>query len=795
MPKNDNKDISQTTVANTITELNKDTTSSVYGVSQDFINNSMAEINKIKDTVKRISIRNSYITGDNPIDFLTKMAYNDQQNKSNILNYIPKDKNGKIDLNKFMNGMTLAQVNEMYAQEMDRISTYDDYRAIVRYIPQVSQAINVWKDEIISPDDFTKNIFDIIYDDPNNVDLQKKVESNINNILTPRYNIEDKVDYWISETLILGDQFIAVLKLEDEFNKFFQESTDLQILDESTTLTEDSIQFTDKERTMLIEEYNKHKNPTKTDYVDDEKFLEGIKNEVIDTVNTNIKFSTSPMTLMEDEIPIIVDFQKEANKNKYSTLDPAKMTDAINTGLYEKKKSRNNIDAYVNGSYIKTLEPERVVKIKIGEVVYGYIYIEVRGKNELVHPRNVYSALTLRQTVDLTSADNSAIDDPKIRMVVDLFARTISKKIDKDFIADNKEFKNIIYELVHNDYIYNNHIQVTFFEPTVIKHLMIKEDKDGYGISILRDILFTAKLYLSVLISTLLTKISRAQDHRTFFIETGLSEDVEGIVNAFIRDVETKDVKLADTQSIDTIFSTIGSNSNFYIPVVNGERAVDIDTTAGLNVDMDNDLLDYLRKAMISGMGVPSQMLNYSDEMEFARSVSMQNQMFLRSVISKQKKLTPPFTSMYQDLYSNEFGNSLFPLVNIKEMKKKAKDYKSFYTNNEKDITNDKEDTGNSVDIHLIKAKFPSPSSLNTTNLGEQITNAQTVVQAITEIMFNTEGEVDTVHKHQFTLQLCKEYMPNVDWEKMKDMYESSRITAMTEKMEDNINKGTTGQE
>jgi hypothetical protein len=97
---------------------------------------------------------------------------------------------------------------------------------------------------------------------------------------------------------------------------------------------------------------------------------------------------------------------------------------------------------------------------------------------------------------------------------------------------------------------------------------MIEEGKDGYGKSVLKDIIFTAKLYLSVLITTLLTKISRSQEHRTFYIETGLSEDVEGVVNAFIRDTKTKDVKISDTQSIDSIFTTIGSCSNYYIPQV-----------------------------------------------------------------------------------------------------------------------------------------------------------------------------------------------------------------------------------
>ena len=242
------------------------------------------------------------------------------------------------------------------------------------------------------------------------------------------------------------------------------------------------------------------------------------------------------------------------------------------------------------------------------------------------------------------------------------------------------------------------------------------------------------------------------------------------------------------------------SSSNFYIPTVNGEKAVEIDTTAGLNVDMDNDLLDYLRKAMISGLGVPSQMLNYSDEMEFARSVSMQNSMFLRSVISKQKKLTPPFTSLYRDLYNNEFGSSLYPFVDEKDIQKKEKIYSSFLKNKEDELMKDpngKDEDSNkdSIELERIEVKFPSPSSLNATNLSEQISTGQGIVQAVTDIMLNQNGQVDEDHKHQFTVAIAKKYMPNVDWEDLEEIYQSTRIEGATEKMLNSVYNNSNGQQ
>ena len=103
-------------------------------------------------------------------------------------------------------------------------------------------------------------------------------------------------------------------------------------------------------------------------------------------------------------------------------------------------------------------------------------------------------------------------------------------------------------------------------------------------------------------------KLSRSADHRTFYIETGLSNDIEGIIQDFVREIRAKEVKMADLNSIDTILNNIGQFQDYFIPQFDGQKSIDIDTTPGQQVDMDNDLLEYLKKAMISGMGIPASL-------------------------------------------------------------------------------------------------------------------------------------------------------------------------------------------
>ena len=59
---------------------------------------------------------------------------------------------------------------------------YTEYDLIVEYIPQLYQALNVYVDNIISPDDFTKDIFNIFYNDKDISGNEAEVNSILNNL-------------------------------------------------------------------------------------------------------------------------------------------------------------------------------------------------------------------------------------------------------------------------------------------------------------------------------------------------------------------------------------------------------------------------------------------------------------------------------------------------------------------------------------------------------------------------------------------------------------------------------------
>lgn len=762
-----------------IDTINDRTASSIYSVDQDFINTNTDEFTELNSVIKNVNDKYKSVTGTNIIEFLTKSTLESEKEDGRKSSY-NRIENLRSALENPSNGI----INDLYVKEKSRFSLYDDYKQIYELIPQLAQAIDVYADNIMSPDDFTKDVFNIFY---NSIDIDSSSlydvtndASNyniINNIkeLEKIYKIESKARKWIKNTLILGDQFIAVLPLDREFEKMLYSNEDMNFNIDSNILNESNFKIEDSELQSLNEFFP---------YIDEKTGLKktnkdyNIKSDIYTILNNNVNI-TNVESLFSEELKIKKDFiasnKLNSNTDSFQSYD-------LNYS-YEKKKEGRNINSIfdynsgvldnrekdnkniITGSFVKELDVRRVVKIRIGEECLGYYYFDsVDGTYDfnLNTSFGNTAVFYLAHNTDIGGDVNNYFTDEKNKLLVDIFARGLAKKLNKKFIEDNKDFKRVIFELLKQGYIMKKRVNITYIPPDDVIHFLIDEDEEGYGTSKFKKILFSAKLYLATLTTTLMMKIARSADHRAFYIETGLSKDVEGLVQSYIRDVKTKEIKLSDLTSIDTIFNNIGQFHDYFIPQVNGEKALDIDTIPGQQTEMDNDLLDYLRKTMISGMGIPNSFLSYADEMEFARSVSMMNGMFLRTIISLQKQFAEKFSDLYRLLYKNEYDEIM---------------------------NHDKNDEV--LDYKLIEVKFPSPSSLNYTNMNEQISAVQGIVEFYSATLLGQnpeEGKKDLLVK-----EATKMLLPSFKWNEIEEIIQNNEIQDVEEKLK-KANTNDTGE-
>lgn len=165
---------------------------------------------------------------------------------------------------------------------------------------------------------------------------------------------------------------------------------------------------------------------------------------------------------------------------------------------------------------------------------------------------------------------------------------------------------------------------------------------------------------------------------------------------------------------------------------------IDIDTVQGQSVEMENDFIEYLRRTMVAGLRIPPNLLHQFDDVDFARSLSQQNGIFLRMVIGFQKSFSESFSSLFKKLYINEYKNhEKLPVV-----------------------------------LDDIEVRFPPPGSLNMTNILDQSQSVQQFAEFVADTMLGRNSEPDPQLRDDFIKRITIDSMPSIDWHKYKEMLE-----------------------
>ena len=157
--KLDIKDIKQN--IDSLDKINKITDLAVYG------NSSMDDNISFKDIDDKIAAANKKLTVNTGNDILelysTIIANSNKSTSKNSKEHTKESK--KIADNMLFNPETglfssnNIPVADILQSESDRIKRYSEYRIIYDNIPQLAQALDTYVDNIMSPDDFTKRVF------------------------------------------------------------------------------------------------------------------------------------------------------------------------------------------------------------------------------------------------------------------------------------------------------------------------------------------------------------------------------------------------------------------------------------------------------------------------------------------------------------------------------------------------------------------------------------------------------------------------------------------------------------
>jgi hypothetical protein len=757
---------------NTLDDITKKSNLSVFGTSKELEKDSDSLKNIIKQTMIATSEKYGDRANGKVINYFNELNFASAFAEFKNNGKLTKDEkeNPQRAFKEYMSKQDFGNISSILMAESGRIISYSNYKAIYNHIPECAQALDTYKDNIMSPDDFTKLIFNIDYDNELDKEIKEKVESQLDDIRV-KYEIDDIADEIIGEALMFGDQYLAVLSLEEELssmlndpmNTFGKQSLNEEVLKSfDLSVVNIEVNKSDVEKSKVLTETFHEAFHVKNQEEKSSLTEEVIQEMVADLINKNIKIGSKKEFLMER---ISAEQNKEEmkinNSDIFQTLDKKK----------KKTKKDDNKPLYINGSSLRLLDPSKVVELKIDNVIYGYYYVEdahignipnagYLGQStgrEVLNPvtmgSNIITTNNSKFTPSMNNLSSIGLGDQKVNIISKVFLDVLSKKINKDFVRHNKEFKDFIYNLVKQDYILKKEVKMTYFSPDEVIAFKVP--------ALYRKVVFFAKLYLAMLTNMMLMKMGRAHDKRIFYVDVGADANYEQAISRVVQDIKTKEFKMDNLGEINTILNlTPGRFDDYYIPTINGEEPIKIETLPGMDVDMNNDFLEFLRDSMMSGIGIPRSLIDATKEVDFARTLSAQNANFVRNVIKYQKKFTLPFTKLFRKLYENEYK----------------------YSNDQKS------EVLSLIDITDIKVSFPSPATLNMSNITDQIQVAESNSEFISSQLITPDptGLSDGA-RLKLKSEIVKDLLPGINWEKYEKLKDKIELENVGEVVKANI--------
>ena len=684
--------------------------------------------------------------GENDLSrFLINTIQN--SNSGKFATNITDPKNEHALDNLFMSGEG-SIFNTFQERFRNKALLFNDLEIISEQLVELSEAINTTRDDIVSSDDVGADISKSLTFSVDGVEEDKydelveevKKQEQIHGL---NYIIREHI---VPKTLKYGEYFVYIIPESKLYEN--SQKKKLELTNGASMEAADAKIFLES---LKLDRTNPNYKDIKPD-------------DMVTYLSENIKINNTdmPLPLMENDnmmgaMKDLAQFnslnvmlkqnkgkkKKEQGENKYSSL-----------GFSDGVKSFKVDDwSDVKGCYIKLLDPKKVIPVKLMNYTIGYYYIhdtELDVTNHHCKHGHRFSNVLDSMTDKTTDQQN----------LIANIADAVVKSFNKRYLNDNMEFKElIINSLLYND-MYKRKLHYQFIPGDHICRFSINEDENGNGQSMIYKSLFYAKLYLSLLVFNMITYLTKSQDTVVTYVKTsGIDKNMINKTMDVARQWKSKQIGIGDLMDYSSIYSKIGTGRDLFIPEgESGERGLSWDIIQGQDVNMQDELMENLKQAFINGTGVPSVIMNYINEADFAKTLVMANAKHLRRVMMYQDNFNEDITSFYQKVLCYCTDIELEDIANFK------------YT-------------------------LQRPKTLPNNNLVDMIGYGDQILDFVEKSEFGQFAEETpdlNVAKDMFRKEFSRKVLPMLPWELIDDIMEKVKLDVVKANLDKaNNNEGS----
>lgn len=719
----------------------------------------------------------------------------------------------------------IVELNHAYANELlasnkakqqERLATYN---LIIKIIPKMRLVLKTYAASIISPDDFSKNsLLPIIDNTLIPAELHDKISENIDNLLD-EYDLNQNILNDIITYIKDGVLYFTVLSLHGEINRLLNEDASLKSKEEALealleshaekpnfgyhVLSNDS-SLSIHESSSLLEHTNDWTKATLNkgtrSFLNEFTMLFG-KDDVKNKVDRMDKFiqetfliGDSKNLLLEDSILKGTVTSSNADVNHELASIFSQKVNVANKGQTDgfQEVKFNSVDKPL----LKRVNMSNIVPLEYDGKILGYLMLDIididpdgtvlptdLGSDNGLENTNLASTghiqtngallagiISSGKDIPLSNTsggkgnniENSTgtpnideVEKARLMFMANVFANKLSNQTNIKLIRKNETLKMAIYhslalKKLNND---NQRIRIIYLTPEEV----VKIDR---GQSIFDNVLFFCKLYIASIITATMENVMTGAPQQAIYVEVGRDNDPSGSVHQIVRDFKSKEIGSIQSMDLNSIINKVGTMQKMFVPVINGEKPFSIESVdTPQPTPIDNDFIKFLGDNIYSGMGIPAAYVADAENIEFAKTLSMQNGRYLREIISEQIIPSHGYSELLRKLY-NLYYKSNSSLVN------KSTRYKDKKLKKQDELLD--VDSLHNIDLNGISIKFPAPANLGFNMLNEQLSNVQSLVENIVNVIDTKslgvdDGQSDDV-KNQLKAKLTRKFLPSLDW-------------------------------
>lgn len=555
------------------------------------------QVRSILDDVKNKSLVKNDLNRVHLISDLLKTGESLMNGKSNTLSSLNKldlvNKKSAEDISKGIEKLMNINTEQIKNDIDSRKKFYDAYRFIFRNFPQLSVALKVLTNQIVSPERVTNDVLKILQSTSSLDEASFKEEKTIIEDIIKRYKLNDKVFSYVGNALSDGECFLELIR-----------TSNVKLKDEETN-------------EILLE---------------DDSLIKGLELEE----SSKSELST---------------FLNEKFEIDYIDLETALLVEKSTDKQKVQLKESAGTDLSKDICYIKKHKPEHVVKLQIDELELGYIVVKDIGKLSS-NEKNFYESFLNNDSRKDKEKDNKDITET----LIDFVLNTIVGKVDKSnskymskFLLKNTDLKNLVKMSLLND----SRVNIRFVEKEYMQHFKnpsSTSDSNTYGESFINSMLLLIKHYFAILVANTNYNLSRSVERRMVKVEVGSDMDAESSLVSVVKKLKQREEAISQSiNSLEASTTQISPTDDIYLPMINGETPISFESLPSSQSSLDSEYLNTLKEEILKGVSVPRSLLNeYTNS--YHTSLGQENFVFAFEVILYQNKFAPQILDLITKL-------------------------------------------------------------------------------------------------------------------------------------------------